>query len=155
MRWSQGRTRQNLLHSVREAKQKGRTHQAFFREPVPQCSVLTKLVLFSSNASASRTRTVKLGFLVSTFRKHLKAIRTIQVKQRLKHSEIICRAGEEPAAALFVLMGTLENSTHPKVLANAAKHCAFTPCGELTCLESSILRLQWWRTSCWPIWPNS
>jgi hypothetical protein len=37
-------------------------------------------------------------------------------------AEIICRAGDQSAAALFVLMGTLENSTHPKVLANAAKH---------------------------------
>jgi len=45
-------------------------------------------------------------------------------------AEVICRAGEEPAAALFVLMGTLENSAHPKVLANAAKHFAFTRCGE-------------------------
>jgi hypothetical protein len=46
-------------------------------------------------------------------------------------AEIICRAGDQPAAALFVLMGTLENSTHPKVLANTAKHLAFTCCGEL------------------------
>jgi hypothetical protein len=46
-------------------------------------------------------------------------------------AEIICRAGDESAAALFVLMGTLENSTDPKVLANAAKHFAFTGCGEL------------------------
>ena len=30
MQWNQGRTRPNLLHSVREAKQKRRTHQAFF-----------------------------------------------------------------------------------------------------------------------------
>ena len=45
-------------------------------------------------------------------------------------SEIICRAGDEPAAALLVLMGTLENSSHPKVLANTAKHFAFTRCGE-------------------------
>lgn len=45
-------------------------------------------------------------------------------------AEIICRAGDESAAALFVLMGTLENSTHPKLLANTAKHFAFTPCGE-------------------------
>ena len=45
-------------------------------------------------------------------------------------AEIICRAGDEPAAALFVLMGTLENSTHPKLLANVAKHFAFTRCGE-------------------------
>lgn len=45
-------------------------------------------------------------------------------------AEIICRAGDEPAAALLVLMGTLENSTHPKLLANTAKHLAFTRCGE-------------------------
>ena len=45
-------------------------------------------------------------------------------------SEIICRAGDEAAAALLVLMGTLENSTHPKALANTAKHFAFTRCGE-------------------------
>jgi len=43
---------------------------------------------------------------------------------------IICRAGNEPAAALFVLMGTLEHSTQPKLLANTAKHFAFTRCGE-------------------------
>src|SRR5215218_6103825 len=37
---------------------------------------------------------------------------------------LICRSGDEPhnkSAALLVLMATLENSTHPKVLANAAK----------------------------------
>jgi hypothetical protein len=28
-------------------------------------------------------------------------------------------------------MATLENSTHPKALANTAKHLAFTRCGEL------------------------
>lgn len=44
-------------------------------------------------------------------------------------AEIICRA-DESAAALFVLMGTLENSTSPKVLANVAKHLAFTRCAE-------------------------
>jgi len=43
---------------------------------------------------------------------------------------MICRAGDESAAALLVLMGMLENSTHPKVLANTAKHFAFTHCGE-------------------------
>ena len=46
-------------------------------------------------------------------------------------AEMICRAGDESAAALLVLMGTLENSTHPKALANTAKHFAFTRCGEL------------------------
>jgi hypothetical protein len=45
--------------------------------------------------------------------------------------EIICRAGGEATAALFVLMGTLQNSTEPEALANAAKHYAFTRCGEL------------------------
>jgi len=45
-------------------------------------------------------------------------------------AEIICRGGDESAAALFVLMGTLENSTHPKLLANAAKHFAFTRCSD-------------------------
>ena len=49
-------------------------------------------------------------------------------------TEVICRAGDEPetrAAALLVLMATVENSSHPKALANAAKHLAFTRCGEL------------------------
>jgi len=49
-------------------------------------------------------------------------------------AELICRAGDEPetkSAALLVLMATLENATHPKVLANAAKHFAFSRCGEL------------------------
>lgn len=45
-------------------------------------------------------------------------------------AEIICRNGDESAAALFVLMGTLENSAHPKLLANMAKHTAFARCGE-------------------------
>ena len=44
-------------------------------------------------------------------------------------AEIICRAGDEPAAALFVLMGALEHSTQPKLLANTAKHVGFTYCG--------------------------
>jgi hypothetical protein len=49
-------------------------------------------------------------------------------------TEMICRAGDEPAtraAALLVLMATVENSSHPKALANSAKHLAFTRCGEL------------------------
>jgi hypothetical protein len=48
--------------------------------------------------------------------------------------EMICRAGDEAhnkSAALLVLMATLENATHPKALANAAKHLAFTRCGEM------------------------
>ena len=47
-------------------------------------------------------------------------------------TEIICAVGGAKAAgALFVLMGTVANSTEPKALAHAAKHFAFTHCGEL------------------------
>jgi hypothetical protein len=48
-----------------------------------------------------------------------------------KLSEIICRTGDETSAAFFVLMGTLANSTHPRELANIAKHLAFNRCVEL------------------------
>ena len=43
--------------------------------------------------------------------------------------DMICRAGDEPerrSAALLVLMATVENAPHPKLLVNAAKHLAFT-----------------------------
>ena len=46
-------------------------------------------------------------------------------------TDLICNAGDKPSAALLVLLSTLENSTHPKALANTAKHLAFTRCGEL------------------------
>jgi len=46
-------------------------------------------------------------------------------------TEMICRAGDEPAAALLVLMSLLEDAPHPKALANAVKHVAFTHCGRL------------------------
>lgn len=46
-------------------------------------------------------------------------------------AEIICRAGDEPTAALFVLMGTLEDSKRPKEVAKKAKHFAFSRCAEL------------------------
>ena len=49
-------------------------------------------------------------------------------------AEIICRGGDEPAtksAALLVLLAALEQATHPRALANTAKHVAFTRCGEL------------------------
>jgi len=45
--------------------------------------------------------------------------------------ELICQAGGEPAAALFVLMGRLEHSSEPKVIANTAKHVAFSRCADL------------------------
>ena len=47
---------------------------------------------------------------------------------------LICRAGDEPemkSAALPVLMATLEDSAHPKAVANTVKHLSFTHCGEL------------------------
>jgi hypothetical protein len=50
-------------------------------------------------------------------------------------AEIICRSGDEPTAALFILMETLENSKDPKVLASRAKHVAFSRCGELHVYE--------------------
>ena len=49
-------------------------------------------------------------------------------------TEMICRDGDQAgtkSAALLVLMATLEDSTHPKALANLAKHVAFARCGEL------------------------
>jgi hypothetical protein len=49
-------------------------------------------------------------------------------------ADMICRDGDEPAtkaAALLVLMAALEHATHPRALANTAKHLAFTRCGEL------------------------
>lgn len=45
-------------------------------------------------------------------------------------AEIICGAGDQSAAALFVLMGTLQDSTEPEALAHTVKHFAFTRCGE-------------------------
>jgi hypothetical protein len=44
--------------------------------------------------------------------------------------EIICGAGDEPAAALFVLMGVVQHSTECDALAHTAKHIAFTHCGD-------------------------
>lgn len=62
--------------------------------------------------------------------------------------QIICRAGDEPetkTAALLVLMARIEYSTHPKSLANAAKHLAFTRCGELNLcgiVEAQIAKVE-------------
>jgi len=48
-------------------------------------------------------------------------------------AEMICRGGDEPStksAALLILMAALEESPHPKALANTAKHLAFNHCAE-------------------------
>ena len=63
-------------------------------------------------------------------------------------AELICRAGDEAgtkSAALLVLMSTLENASHPKALANLAKHFAFTRCSELNLngmVEAQIAALE-------------
>ena len=61
----------------------------------------------------------------------------VSTEEKLKRlAKMICHTGDQPettAAALLVLMSTLENSTEPKVLANHVKHIAFTRCGELDC----------------------
>ena len=67
-------------------------------------------------------------------------------------TDMICRVGDDPetrSAALLVLMATLENATHPKALANLAKHLAFIRCCEfnvhgmvdeqIAALESQLL----------------
>ena len=49
-------------------------------------------------------------------------------------TDIICREGDEAgtkSAALLVLMAAIENSAHPKAVANATKHFAFNQCGQL------------------------
>jgi hypothetical protein len=56
-------------------------------------------------------------------------------------AEIICRAGNEPAAALFTLMETLESSRDPKVGANRAKHVAFSHCGELHVYDMIVAQI--------------
>jgi hypothetical protein len=46
-------------------------------------------------------------------------------------TDIICRrGGGDPAAALFVLMGTLEKSSDPEAFAGSAKQAALTHCVE-------------------------
>ena len=67
----------------------------------------------------------ELGFLkIST--------NEVSVEEKIEAlTEMICRAGDEPAAALLVLMSMLEDAPHPKALANAVKHVAFTHCGRL------------------------
>jgi len=60
-------------------------------------------------------------------------------------TDLIGRAGDEPSTALLVLLSTLENSSHPKALANSAKHLAFTRCGELNVygmIETQIAALE-------------
>jgi len=64
--------------------------------------------------------------------------------------DLICKSGSKATVALLVLMATLEKATHPKALANVAKHLVFTCCAEsnlngmvdaqIATLESDLLR---------------
>jgi len=63
-------------------------------------------------------------------------------------AEMICNGGEEASAALFVLMGALQNSTEPKALAHVVKYFAFTRCGELNVFgmvdsHMAVLEREW------------
>jgi hypothetical protein len=66
---------------------------------------------------------------------HLEANDEVSDEEKVQRlAEMIYQAGdhsETRAAALLVLMSTLENSAQPKLLANHVKHIAFTRCGEL------------------------
>jgi hypothetical protein len=46
-------------------------------------------------------------------------------------AEMICGAGDQSAAALFVFMATIQHSSDPAALAHSMKHVSFTRCGEL------------------------
>jgi hypothetical protein len=67
----------------------------------------------------------------------LETTEEVSTEEKLERlAAMICQASSKPetrAAALLVVMSTLENSTEPKVLANHVKHIAFTRCGELNC----------------------
>jgi hypothetical protein len=67
----------------------------------------------------------------------LESTEEVSTEEKLERlAEMICHAGDQPetrAAALLILMSTLENSMEPKVLANHVKHIAFTRCSELNC----------------------
>lgn len=59
-------------------------------------------------------------------------LHAVSVEEKIEAlTDLICRAGDEPSAALLVMLALLENSTHPKTFANTAKHFAFTRCAEL------------------------
>jgi len=69
-------------------------------------------------------------------------------------AEIICGASGESAAALFVLMGMLQNSTDAEALANTVKHFAFTRCGEFNVFGMVDAQIATIKVSCWPICPK-
>ena len=75
---------------------------------------------------AGETIIDELGFLLAP------SSNEVSVEEKIEAlTAMICRVGDEPAAALLVLMSMLEDAPHPKALANAVKHMAFTHCSRL------------------------
>jgi len=64
-------------------------------------------------------------------------------------AEIICGAGDQSAAALFVLMGTMQISNEPAALANTVKHLPSRAAVSSTSSEWLTLKLQLLKVSCW------
>jgi hypothetical protein len=106
--------------------------------PLAQLSKLTRLSLFASGEQMTnleplaqlRSLTQLSLDLGSSNISDLKPLEQLSEEKVEALAEIIRRAGES-AAALLVLMATLENAPHPKAVANAAKHFALTRCVEL------------------------
>ena len=81
---------------------------------------------------------------------NMKILNTEEEEKISALAEIVCRAGEQPAAALLVLMAKIERASHPRALANTAKQVAFTRRNQLNfggmfdaqiaMLESKLLR---------------
>ena len=89
----------------------------------------------SSNSSATAQETPHTPFS-NTLQKLVRRVDALknensESKKVEALTEIICGADEEAAAALLVLMGTIDNSRYSKALVNTVKHLAFTHCGEL------------------------
>ena len=60
-------------------------------------------------------------------------------------TELICQGGDEAAGAFLVLLAMLQDAHDPRAVANAAKHIAFTRCGELNLngmVDAQIATLQ-------------
>src|SRR5215467_6614824 len=57
--------------------------------------------------------------------KNMQRLNTDEEEKISALAEMICRAGDQTAAALLVLMSKIDSANDPKALANVAKHCAF------------------------------
>ena len=96
---------------------------ATVREATPHVNQISRTTI--SDALRARTQLVTNDF------SHTNEINNDDSREKIEAlAEIICGASDQSAAALFVLMGRLQNSTHPKERANTVKHLAFTRCGE-------------------------